>query len=132
MKSQYFCDVVLETAQRSVRAITGKSGIEGMMIHMDTCKGHNSASTTQRLEAFQVIRLADPPCSPDISPCDSWFFGWSKDMMKGHQFQSLDDVQAFLVDLSSNSDQSTLISIYNGWTARLEEGIATNGEYYSE
>jgi hypothetical protein len=50
MNSQSFCDVVLEQAQRFVTAMTGKSGIEGMMIHMDNCKIHNSARTIQRLE----------------------------------------------------------------------------------
>jgi hypothetical protein len=110
--------------------MTGKSGIEGMMIHMDNCKVHNPARTTQRLERFHVIRLAHPPYSHDISLCDFWFVGWSKDLMKGHQFQSADDVRAFLVDLWSNLDQSTLISVYEGWIARLEEVIATSGDYY--
>jgi histone-lysine N-methyltransferase SETMAR len=131
MNSQYFCDVVVEDAKRSVTAITGKSGIEGLMIHMDNSQVHISARTTQRLEEFHVIRLAHPPYSPDISPCDSWFVGWSKDMMKGYQFQSPDDVRAFFVDLWSNLDQSTCISVCEGWIARLEEVIATNGEYYS-
>jgi hypothetical protein len=53
-------------------------------------------------------------------------------MMKGHQFQSADHGRAFLVNLWSNLDQSTLISVYEGWIARLEQVIATNGEYYSQ
>jgi hypothetical protein len=52
-------------------------------------------------------------------------------MMKGRQFQSADDLRAFLVDLWSNLDQSTLISVYEGRIARLKEVITTNGEYYS-
>jgi hypothetical protein len=109
MNSQYFYDVVLEETKRSVAAITGKSGIEGMMIHLDNCQILNSARTTQRLGQFQAIRFANPSYFPDTPPCDFWFFGWGKDMMKGHQFQSADDVRAFLVDLWSNLDQSTLI-----------------------
>jgi hypothetical protein len=97
--SQYFSDVVLEVAKRSVTAITGKSGIEGTMVSMGSSQVHDSTRITQRLGEFQVIRLAHPPSSPGISPCDFWLFGWSKHMMKGHQFQSVNDVQAFLVDL---------------------------------
>jgi hypothetical protein len=78
-----------------------------------------------------VIRFAHPPYSPDISRCDFWFVGWSTDMMKGRQFQSADDVRAFLLSSRSNLDQSTAISIYEGWVARLEQVIATNGEHYS-
>jgi hypothetical protein len=53
----------------------------------------------QRLEEFQVIRLAHPPYSHQFSPCEFWFVGWSKDMIKGHQFQRADNVRAFLLDL---------------------------------
>jgi histone-lysine N-methyltransferase SETMAR len=114
-----------------VTAITGKSGIEGMIIDNDNCEVHNSAGTTQTLDEFQVIGLADPPYSPDISPSDFWFFRWSKDMMKGHQFQNADDVRAFFIDLWSNLDQSTLISVDEGWIARLDEVIPTKGERYA-
>jgi histone-lysine N-methyltransferase SETMAR len=109
MNSQYFCNVVVQETKRPVTIITEKSGIEGMMIDMDNHKVHNSARTGQRLDEFQVARLSHPPYSPDISPCDFWFFGWSKGSMKGQQFQGPDDVQAFLVDLWRNLDPNTLI-----------------------
>jgi hypothetical protein len=131
MNTQWFCDVAFKEVKRSVRAISGQSGIEGLMIPLDNCKVYNSAKSIQRLEEFQVIRLPLAPYSPDMSPCDFWFFGWSRDTMKGHQFRSADHVRAFLVDLWSNLDQSTLISVYEGWMARLEEVIATNVECYS-
>jgi hypothetical protein len=35
---QYFCDVIREGAKRSVTAITGKSGIEGLMMDTDNAK----------------------------------------------------------------------------------------------
>jgi hypothetical protein len=132
MKSQYFCDVVLEGAKRSVTAITGTGGIEGLMMRMGNCKGHSSTRATRRLEECHVIQLAHPPYSPDISPCGFWFFGWSKDMMKGHQFQSADEVRTFPIDFWSKLDQNTLISVYKGWIARLEEVIVTNGQCYSK
>jgi hypothetical protein len=100
------------------------------MVDMDSWKVHNSPRTTQRLEEFQVVRFAHRPYSPEISPCDFRFVGWSKGMMKGHQVQGADDVRAFLVDLSSNLDQGHLISVYERWIARLEDVVATNGECY--
>jgi hypothetical protein len=52
MNNQFLCDVVLEEARRAVIAIPKKSGIEGLMIHMDSCKVHNSAKTTKRQDVF--------------------------------------------------------------------------------
>jgi hypothetical protein len=48
MNNQSLCDVVLEEARRPVIAITEKNGIEEAMIHMGSCKVHNSAKTTKR------------------------------------------------------------------------------------
>ena len=132
MNSHYFCDTILEGTNKAVASFPEKSGMEGMMIHLDNCKVHNSRKTTERLDAFQVTRLPHPPYSPDISPCDFWFFGWSKNEMRGRRFHGPDDVRKFLSDLWQNLDSSTLISVYNQWIKRLEQVIAMNGQYYSE
>jgi histone-lysine N-methyltransferase SETMAR len=95
MNSQYFCDAILQETREALTSIPEKSGIEGMMIHLDNCKVHNSARTTLQFEDFQVTRLPHPPYSPDISPCDFWFFGWSKEQMRGHKFQGADQVRSF-------------------------------------
>jgi hypothetical protein len=78
MNSQYFCDVVLEEAQRAVTA-DGEN-------YMDDCKVHNPAKTTERLDECQVTRLPHPPYSRDF-----WVFGWSKNEMRGQRFQAPDD-----------------------------------------
>jgi hypothetical protein len=35
MDSRYFCDIIIEETQRAVTSISGTTGIEGMMIHLD-------------------------------------------------------------------------------------------------
>jgi histone-lysine N-methyltransferase SETMAR len=133
MNSQYFSDVVLEQAKRAVTALTGKSGPMTMdMINMDNCQSLNSPKTIERLQEFQVTRLPHPPHSPDISPCDFWFFSSSKTEMRGQRFQASDDVRTFLSDLSRYLGSDTFISVYHEWIARLEQVIAMGGEYYSK
>jgi hypothetical protein len=61
MNSQYFCDVVLEETKEALTSIPEKSGIEGMMIHLDNCKVHNSGRTTRQFQDFQVTRLRHLP-----------------------------------------------------------------------
>jgi hypothetical protein len=95
VNNQYFCDVILEETRRAVIIITKKSGIEQVMIHMDNCKVHNSAKTTKSLEEFHVTRLPHPPYSSHISPCNFWFLGRRKDVMRGQQFPGPDHVRAF-------------------------------------
>jgi hypothetical protein len=116
MNSQYFCDVVLEETREALTSIPEKSGIEGMMIHLDNCRVHNSGRTTLQFQDSQVTRLPHPTCSPDISPCDVWFFGWSKGQMRGHEFHGADEVRSFLLNLWKNLDQNSIISVF--WDVR--------------
>jgi hypothetical protein len=88
--SQYFCDVVLQETKVALTSIPEKSGIEGLMIHLDNCNVHNSASTMLQFHDFQVTELSHPSYSPHISPCDFWFFGWSKEQMRSHKFPGAD------------------------------------------
>jgi hypothetical protein len=76
-------DIVLKRTKRSVITITGKSGIERMLIHPGDRKGHNSTRAMESLDEFQVTLLHYPAYSLDISSCDFSFFGWSKDAMRG-------------------------------------------------
>jgi hypothetical protein len=49
MNRQYFFDVVLQETREALTSIPEKRGIEGMMIHLDNCKVHNSGRTTPQL-----------------------------------------------------------------------------------
>jgi hypothetical protein len=70
-------DIVLKRAKCMLIAITGKSGIERMLIHLGDRKGHNSTRTKKRLDEFQVTLLPHPPHSLDISSSDFSSFSWA-------------------------------------------------------
>jgi hypothetical protein len=76
-------DIVLKRAKRAVISITGKSGIERMLIHPGDRKGHNSTRSMERLDEFQDTLLPYPPYSLDISSSDFFSFGRGKDAMRG-------------------------------------------------
>jgi hypothetical protein len=76
-------DIVLKRTKRAVIAITGKSGIERMLIHPGDRKGHNSTRAMESLDEFQVTLWAYPPYSLDISSFDFSSFSRSKNAMRG-------------------------------------------------
>jgi hypothetical protein len=75
--------IVLKRPKRAVIAITGKTGIERMLIHLADRKGHNSTRTTERLDEFQVTLLPHPPYSLDISSSDFSSLSRGKNAMRG-------------------------------------------------
>jgi hypothetical protein len=132
LNSQYFCDVVFQETREALTSIPEKSGIGGMMIHSDNCQLHNSGRTTLEFQDFQVTRLPQPLYFPAISPCDFWFFGWSKEQMRGHEFHGADEVRSFLLNLWESLDQNSIISVSCEWIERLQQVIRTSDEYYSK
>jgi histone-lysine N-methyltransferase SETMAR len=48
---------------------------------------------------MKIERLAHPPYSPDLSPCDFWFFGSAKTALQNRRFTGADAVIAALTDL---------------------------------
>jgi hypothetical protein len=77
-KETILSDIVLKKANRAVIAITGKSRIERMLIHLGDPKGHNTTTTMERLDEFRVTVLPDPSHSLAISFCDLFSFDPSK------------------------------------------------------
>jgi hypothetical protein len=75
--------IVLKSSKGAVVAITGKSGIERILIHLGDRTGYNSRTTMKRLDKFQVTLLPYLPYSLDISSCDFSSFRRSKDAMRG-------------------------------------------------
>jgi hypothetical protein len=75
-------DIVLKRAERVVISITGKSGIEGMLIHPGDRKGQNATRTMERLDEFQDTLLPYSSYSLDISSSDVSSFGRGKDAMR--------------------------------------------------
>jgi hypothetical protein len=72
----------LSRGRRAVIAITGNSGIEGMLIHPGNRKGHNSIRTMERVDEFQVTLSPHLSYSLNISFRDFSSFIRGKDAMR--------------------------------------------------
>jgi hypothetical protein len=48
---------------------------------------------------MKVDGLVHPPCSPDLSPCDFWFFGPAKTALLDRRFADADAVVEALTNL---------------------------------
>jgi histone-lysine N-methyltransferase SETMAR len=57
-------------------------------LHMDNSQCHNAKKITGKLQKKRITRAPHPPYSPDLSPCDFWFFGMVKQKIKDCEFCS--------------------------------------------
>ncbi len=65
------------------------------LLLQDNASPHMSIDTAAYLFTVDMAEnlWAHPQYSPDLSPCDYWVFPVLKDCIRGHRFQTLDDVK---------------------------------------
>jgi hypothetical protein len=85
-----------------------------------------------KLDEIRLTRWDHPWYSPDITPSDFWFFGWSKREMNGRAFSSREAVKTFLLEIWARMDSGQLFRVLNEWMKRLEYVIESGGEYYTK
>ena len=65
---------------------------EKIWLYLDNCRVHNSKNTSEAIDHFGFKRAPHTLYSPDIPPSDFFLFGHTKTKLKGHYFESADDL----------------------------------------
>ncbi len=66
---------------------------QSFVLLQDNASPHTSNQTLAYFHSVQLDLWAHPQYSPDLSPCDYWAFPLLKSKLKGHRFQSLEDLK---------------------------------------
>jgi histone-lysine N-methyltransferase SETMAR len=90
------------------------------MLHFDNAPVHTTEGVRENLASFGFRRIAHPPYSPDLAPCDFFLFSAMKHVFAGQHFATIDDllmgVEAFLRGLSPD----VLQTVFQEWVRRLQ------------
>jgi histone-lysine N-methyltransferase SETMAR len=110
--------------------IARRKGASSFSVHMENSMCHNIAKITEKLAKKHIAPALHPPYSRDLSPCDFWLFGISKEKMKDRVFRN---EQHILAAITWRWNELTFKDIQKGfqnWMERLVWTIANSGEYY--
>jgi hypothetical protein len=93
-----------------------------MKVHMDNSRLHSALEILQAMGRMKIKRLAHPPCSPYLSPCNFWFFARAKTTLLNRRFADADAnaVIEALTDLWDCVNFDELQSVFRNWIERLE------------
>jgi histone-lysine N-methyltransferase SETMAR len=94
----YFMSDILPDLDREKLRIRRKNPGQELFLDMNNSKCHNAKKITGKLQQKQVTRALHPPHSPDLSPCDFWFFGMVKQKIKDREFCSAQGILRSLSD----------------------------------
>ena len=105
--------------------------IPGCFFHFDNAPAHNSFSSRAALQRTQLIRLPQPPYSPDLAICDFSYFGQLKTALShsGIHATNLAQLKSSIAEFNKTVNPS-LLSLFKTWKKRLEYISTHNGDYY--
>jgi hypothetical protein len=52
-------------------------------LHHDNAPAYSTALMQAFLAKHHITQVCQPPCSPDLAPCDFWLFPKLKSLLKG-------------------------------------------------
>lgn len=106
--------------------------IEGYHIHFDNAPSHSGSLTTTYLQERHLKKACHPAYSPDLSPCDFWFFGYCKEYIKETEIEDEFDLIEKIRSAFNDVSFEVLQSVFTNWMDRLNTVINTNGEIIKE
>ena len=84
---QCLCDAVRRHCPEKWRS-------NNWILHHDNAPAHRAVTTNEFLAKHNIPLLPQPPYSPDLALCDFFLFPQLKNIMKGRQFDYVEDIQA--------------------------------------
>ena len=93
VNSEYYKGL-LEHLRNDVSRKQPEKWANGFILHHDNAPCHTSLLVWQFLSNKNIMVCPHPPYSPDMAPCDFWFFPKVKMTMKVKCFASIQDIEA--------------------------------------
>jgi len=84
-------------------------------LHHDNAPSHTSFAVREFLAQHNITSLPHPPCSPDLAPCDFVLFPKLKTHLKGHNFGTVENVQAAATRALNNISSEDFLHSYEEW-----------------
>jgi hypothetical protein len=88
----YFINTVLPDIVDERGQILRRVGLGDCFVHMDNSMYHNGRKVIDELENLKLDRVAHPPYSRKLSPCDFWLFGMLKQKTQDRVFGTTEEI----------------------------------------
>jgi hypothetical protein len=91
-----------------------------MIVHIDNSMSHNGPMIQKYCARKKMTRIAHPVYSPDLSPCDVWFFGYAREKLKDQLITVESDLEDKLTHIWEHGSWDVPQSVFFEWMERLE------------
>jgi histone-lysine N-methyltransferase SETMAR len=127
--SQFFAETVLPSIKKKLAECRPRLRTTPAHLHVDNAKPHTSKMSIEKIEELGFVVVPQPPCSPDLAPCDFLLFGYLKQHLEGKHFTRQDQVIAAVREVFDKVPLPTFQNVMDDLQYRLRRCIQLGGEY---
>jgi hypothetical protein len=100
-----------------------------LIIHVDDCSVHTNTATEQFMSDHRMIRMPQPPYSPNLAPSDFSLFGRVKNRLEQIEACDADDFFDQLDEILSSILAEELERVFAAGIDRVRQSSEGDGEY---
>jgi histone-lysine N-methyltransferase SETMAR len=127
----YFISDIFSELEREKMGYERRKQGRIFFVYQDHPKSHEGGKTQGKFDMKGLVRALHPPYSPDLSPCDFWFFRMAKGKMKDREFHAVQGIRG-LTEIWNDLTFEDVQSVFLEWKVRLNWVIENGGEYSSQ
>jgi len=100
------------------------------MLHHNNALAHASLLIRRYLAKLQTYDVTHLPYSPDFAPADFFLSPKLKTTLKGHRFQTIEEIQENVIRELRAIKESVFQEAFQQWKKRWEQRIAIRVDYF--
>ncbi len=127
-------EIFVDILSRLRHAISRKHGhkyLKEFTLHMDNASPHTSEDTRKFLMLSRTKVMEHPAYSPDLAPSDYWLYPRLKRPLRGHKFNSLQELEAAVnTQIGEIASFEFEHCIKTQWPSRWVRCVNADGMYF--
>jgi histone-lysine N-methyltransferase SETMAR len=111
-------EIVLAFTKEKLRFRRHHPGVT-FSVRMDNSGCRDGRMATAEFDCRRLERAEHPPYSPDLNPCDFWFFGFLKEELKDRQLRAVQFLYQAITGLWDEPTFEDVQGVFLEWMNRL-------------
>ena len=99
-------------------------------LHHDNAPSHSALVIRDHFAKNFTHIVPQPPYPPDLAPCDFWLFNKMKRPLRGHRFDTIEEIQEKSKKVLKAIPKQDFSKCFDEWKIRWHKCIAAEGDYF--
>jgi transposase len=130
VNAEFYCNVLHRLREDIQRKRPELWHVGNWMLHDDNAPSHRALVTREFLTQISIITLPRPPYSPDLAPCDFFFFLKMKCQLKGRCFDRVEEIQQESQNVLGTLREQDFQHMFQQWKRRWNRCVDAQGDYF--